>query len=175
MLYLKYVEPKGMLNSPKYRSIRTQFGCVESDPDTATAHIRIFLQGVKELSTEDGRVRLSARIRPIRRIEIFGDDYTEITQHRLLDCGLVLFDDKNEPVLHVLNALLGYDGLGSTPTQTALRELSVPTQIFDEIQWDLQGIRSTNTPYYIVIQSTEREDGSVDWQWARVAPPRHIL
>jgi hypothetical protein len=48
-----------------------------------------------------------------------------------------------------------------------LRELSIPDQLFIDIQhefWD-------DASYYVIIQSTEREDGRLDWHWSSVDAP----
>jgi hypothetical protein len=173
LFYPGHTQGRGMANIPMYRHINALFGCIDSDTDSSENHVRRLLQGMKEVSTESGDVRMAARIRPIRRVEIFCDDHTAGAQHLLQDRGLVMFDDTDEPVVHVLNALLGYSGSGPSLTQAILRELSIPDQIFIDIQHDLWDIRSTDTPYYVIIQSAEREDGRLEWHWSSVDAPVH--
>lgn len=170
MLYGKFAQPHGRANALAYREIETWAGCIDDAPDLAEDHVQVLLQGTEGVSSPDGIVRIDRRIGPIRRVEIFSDEHTAQAQHRLLDKGLVLFDDSYKPIVHVFNALIGYEGSGPSLTKFILDQLSIPERIFDEIQRKFRGIRSSDVPYYIVIQSTNNDD-SLGWEWSSMNPP----
>ena len=168
LLYLKYVKQGAYRGTTTYREVRALFGCIDLEPIGALSAARGVLRDVANANA--GRMR-SPIVRPIGRIEIFGDDHTEAAQRRLQDRGLVLFDTRDKPVLHVLNALIGDRTEESSLTRDVLDEAGVPDWIFFEIQEEFPGIRDTNIPYYIVIQSAPRGDGRLDWDWYSVVKP----
>ncbi|MNQ66192.1 hypothetical protein D3C85_806780 [compost metagenome] len=115
---------------------------------------------------------MAARIRPVRRVEIFCNEHVATSQYDQRDRGLVLFDDSNAPIVHILDALIGYQGSGPSLTWMILDSLGVPEWIFSEIQRKFWDVRSTNTPYYIIVQSTPRSNSSSEWHWTSLEPPR---
>lgn len=166
LLYLKHVAQQARHGTSYDRDINTLIGCIDSDPTRAERHVRLLLRGISETS---GDLRPIAY--PISRVEIFGDAHTSAAQGRLHDQGLVLFDIHDKPVVHVFNALIGYNGDGVSLTRAILSELAIPDHIFHEIQRKFWDIRNSGTPYYVVIQSTKRDDGLLDWHWASIERP----
>jgi hypothetical protein len=166
LLYLGYAEEYGVSSMPCYRSIWTKLGCViTSDTDSAEMHVRLILKGIAAVVSAEG-YEPWRDIRAVGRIEIFGDWHTRASQDRLQDRGLVLFDVTNRPLLHVVNALIGYGGAGPGLTEAIFDELGVDSEIFEQIQARYAGIISTDTPYYVVIEKVQDGDQS-HWRWSR--------
>lgn len=164
LLYLKHVK-MGARPGTMYREVDAVFGCVDASPGRAEAEVEELLH---RITSDNLKGQRPALVRPIGRVEIFCDDHTTGAQGRLQDRGLVLFDMREKPVVHVLHALIGYEGSGSSLTQAILRDVGVPERIFLEIQDEFRGVRTSNIPYYIVIQSAPRGDGELDWGWHSV-------
>lgn len=170
MFYLRHVEDYGMANMPGYRRISTRIGCIDSDADTAELHVKLLLRGITETIRAEGH-SIWRDVQPVGRIEIFSDDYTDAAKYRLQDRGLVIFDTNGRPLLHVCNALIGYSGSGPSLTKAIFDELGVGQAIFDEIQATYAGTRSTNTPYYLVVQKVQDDIDRPDsfyWTWSSV-------
>ncbi len=168
LLYLKHIKQGAYRGTTPYREVDAVYGCTDFEPAEALLTAKGILQDITRLNA--GRAR-PAIARPISRVEIFGDDHTEEAQSRLQHRGLVLFDTRDKPVLHVLNALIGDRTEESSLSRDVLDEAGVPDWVFFEIQEEFPGIRETNTPYYIVIQSAPRGDGRIDWEWYSVIKP----
>ncbi|OYX53686.1 hypothetical protein B7Y92_01955 [Candidatus Saccharibacteria bacterium 32-50-13] len=64
--------------------------------------------------------------------------------------GAVFFDDKGVPVIHAVNALLGYDGSGSKLSRRILTVLGLPDPVFDAINAEV-----ANQDYIVVVSREE--------------------
>lgn len=167
MLYARHAEKWEMPNMPGFRRIQTKLGCIDADTDSSELHVKLLLRGITAIVNDQGYTPWS-EVQPVGRIEIFGDEYTDGAQNRLQDRGLVLFDTNGQPLVHVCNALIGYSGSGPSLTEAIFAELGVDQEMFDRIQASYAGIRSTNTPYYVVVQSARDTEGSLRWHWSSV-------
>lgn len=75
--------------------------------------------------------------------------------------GIVIFDDQDQLIVHVVTALFGDTGRGSDLSQQILEHFGVPASIYEEIQAHTWGAR----PYKVVIARDGVEFG---WQWWRI-------
>lgn len=170
MLYLKHATQWDMSSMSGFRRIDTKLGFIDSDTDTAELHVKLLLRGIAATAKAEDYFSWPP-VHPVDRIEIFSDDYTEDARYRLKDRGIVLFDVSGRPLVHVCHALIGYGGSGPSLTEAIFQELGVDEGIFDQIQKAYSGIRSTNTPYYVVVQKA-RDDanrpGMTNWHWSSV-------
>lgn len=167
MLYKNHAEDRGLSSSSEIRRINTKLGCIDSDTDSSELHVKLLLRGIAETLRIEGH-NPWPDIQPIGRIEIICDDHTEAARYRRRDRGIVLFDLNGQPLIHVVNALVGYSGSGPSLTEAIFRELRIDHDIFDEIQQAYQGVRSTNIPCYVVIQSVRDDKGQFKWHWSSV-------
>lgn len=83
------------------------------------------------------------------RIELVGDNVRRRQ-------GLILFREDGQAIVHVTNALIGYDGSGPTLTYRILQRLGVSMRDFDAIQKE---VKASRAPYKVVI-SRENPDGA---------------
>ena len=163
MLYLKHATKWEIPGHFGFRQIDARLGCITGHTEVAELHVKLLLRGIAATVKGDDDYYSWSAVQPIGRIEIFCDDHTEGARHRLQDRGIVLFDVHNRPLVHVLHALIGYGGSGPSLTEAILREIGVDESIFDQIQEAHAGIRSTNTPYYVVVQKVDDH-----WVWSSV-------
>jgi len=75
--------------------------------------------------------------------------------------GIAIFDDRNQLIVHVVTALLGYDGSGPELSRRILEHFGVPEVVFNELQRLLK-----NDHHYKVVIARERANSS--WIWWRV-------
>ena len=66
--------------------------------------------------------------------------------------GLVLFDSQGQLIVHVVHALLGYEGSGTKISEQILGYLGVSEAMFREIQQNVQ-----NRPYLIILSRQKHE------------------
>lgn len=67
--------------------------------------------------------------------------------------GAVFYDTSSprpRPYLHVLNALLGYDGSGPQLSRAIMTHLGMSEPMFARMNDSIRGIRSTSQPYVIL-------------------------
>ena len=82
--------------------------------------------------------------------------------------GALFYDTSSpepKPFLHVLNALLGYDGSGPDMSRDIMRHLGMSETMFGLMNDSVRGIRSTNQSYVILVVKA----GS-DWRHDVVRP-----
>lgn len=139
--------------------IQTLFGTVDAFTDDCSAFVDALIRGIRaqhdDLNARHRFSRWLVRVEFIRRWD------TLRNQAELR--GAVIFDQNDCPILHLPHALLGYGGAGAIHSQDVLRSLGVPASIFDEINRAVDGIRSTNNPYVIIVYIND--DGN--WAWTR--------
>ena len=124
------------------------------------------LRGLERLATRsDNPVSAGG----IARVEFIWD---RTTNQR----GAVFFDDRGVPLLHVVNALLGYRGAGSALSHRIMRDLGLSESVFTEIN------TLVNNQDYVVVLTREQhveKDGimhalpmmvSDTWDWHRHVP-----
>lgn len=90
--------------------------------------------------------------------------------------GAVFFDDKGVPLIHAVNALLGYDGSGSMLSRRIMAKLGIDEAVFDEISALVR-----NQDYIVVLTREQHVEVNglmralpsmvVDtWDWHRHVP-----
>lgn len=62
----------------------------------------------------------------------------------------MFFDDRGVPLLHVVNALLGYQGAGSALSHRIMRDLGLSESVFTEIN------TLVNNQDYVVVLTREQ-------------------
>ncbi len=72
--------------------------------------------------------------------------------------GLALFDSNGRLFVHVVHALVGYDGSGPTLSRDILRLIGVPYSVFNEIQ-----AATAHRSYAIIL---ERHEATGKWRWS---------
>lgn len=91
----------------------------------------------------------------VARLEFIWDE-RPTAEHKLRGC--VLFDATGAVVVHVINALLGYDGNGPDLSRVITKALDIPDDLFAEMQEAVWNERP-----YVVVASRETpshpEDG----------------
>lgn len=65
--------------------------------------------------------------------------------------GVVVYNDDGDPVLHVVNALLGYRGAGPALSRQIMEALGVPSEVYAMIN------RSVTNQDYVVVLSREQQ------------------
>ena len=73
--------------------------------------------------------------------------------------GLVIFDESDRLIVHVVNALVGYGGTGPQLSKQILSFLDVSPEIIDEIQAATSQEKGSK-PYNILLVRS-----GYDWQW----------
>ncbi|HMS93329.1 MAG TPA: hypothetical protein PKD28_02960 [Candidatus Saccharibacteria bacterium] len=124
------------------------------------------LRGLERLATRSDNPVSAGRI---ARVEFIWD---RATNQR----GAVFFDDRGVPLLHVINALLGYQGAGSALSHRIMRDLGLSESVFTEIN------TLVNNQDYVVVLTREphvEKDGVMHalpmmvtdtWDWRRYVP-----
>jgi hypothetical protein len=167
LLYLQHTKEYSMPGLPGMRHIETRLGCVGSDITTAEALVRLLLRGIAADAASPNGSRPIAQ--PIGRVELFNSWHDRMAGP-LRDQGMVLFDIEAKPILHVSEAVIGYDGGGSQLTWAILDELGVDLQIFKEIQEAYWNVPGQYRPYYVVVQRARCDDEGVKWRWSAGDP-----
>lgn len=132
----------------------TRIGTFDKSSDQDWAVLEPLLTGIDALyrSHEDTvEFGMHSTYGRIARVELF---HTIGINNRDAKRGAVIFDNRGEPLMHLLGALLGYGGAGPTFTKQVLTAIGVPEEMFDEVN---QSVVSHD--YDTVIFS--REDHSV--------------
>lgn len=65
--------------------------------------------------------------------------------------GLVMFDSQGQLIVHVVHALLGYDGSGPQLSKQILTHLGVGEAMFEQIQHEVR-----DRPYLVVLSRQKR-------------------
>lgn len=98
------------------------------------------LRGLKYLATRSDNPVLAGRVAHI-----------EFIWNRRTKCrGAVFFDDRGVALIHVVNALLGYQGAGSALSRRIMMGFGVDAEVFDEINELV-----TNEDYIVVLTRGE--------------------
>ena len=82
--------------------------------------------------------------------------------------GAILYDTSSsepEPCLHVLNALLGYQGSGPLLSKLIMKHLGMSEGMFDQMNRSVNDIHSTNKSYAISAGNLD-----VDWLYDTSVP-----
>lgn len=158
------------LPSSDYPTVASRLGTFSQETDAAARICSLLLKGLDvdaDAELAENGVAESA----IVRVELFWDP-NSADQRR----GAVFFDSTGQTVMHVMHALLGYNGSGPTLSKCLLRQLGVEQAMFDELNGRLQ-----NQAYYVILsrEATLTHDDGVEvaqrsgpvsdtWRWWRV-------
>lgn len=137
---------------------------IDDDTYSALRRIKVLFPDANSVEPDSADLGLAARL------EFFRDD-------RIGSRGVAIFNNEGLLIVHVLHALLGYNGSGPDLSRDIMAQLDVPRRMFDEIQnatWQ-------NWPYLVVVsrEQTEQLDRHTvvtvpgarlrdDWDWWRV-------
>ena len=150
--------------SPKWENANS-FPAIDDATDTAWQQAKIILAGVIALANEKPFAGSSGFSLPARVELIWSRGNPELR-------GLVVFDTQGRLIVHVENALLGYNGSGPSLSQQILSFLDVSPETFEEIQ-----ASAWNRPYLIVLSRQRHEahkgidvayptlDVEPEWTW----------
>ncbi len=107
--------------------------------------------------------------RPVR-LECFWNDYS----HKR---GITVFDQHGRLIVHVVPALLGYEGSGPALSWQLMERLGVTRELFDQLQTEVHN----NRPYMLIVSREQRIEHDDDqrlipnatpvldeWTWGRV-------
>ena len=140
----------------EYRS----FAAIDAETHTAWRLVRTILIGTIEHNKALRRAGLGLGFQDFgrpTRVEAFMGTSSFRTR------GIAIFDEKGDLIVHVVNALLGYDGNGPDLSWHILNLLGISDEMFSDIQAATSQQRGT-TPYTIIILY----DDATGWTWQQI-------
>lgn len=151
---------------------RARFGTINNIP---TYEVEVLMKLILR-SIEQSQLQMlfnwSIEIPPVTRVEIFNNSHCRHRDGKWADQGLILYDDRQRPVIHIMDALIGYGGSGPILTKTILHELTGSHVVFEEINATYHGILSTDKAYNVVVERHQNNaTQEAHWTWYSPASP----
>ncbi len=143
--------PVPLVGFPDCQAINARIVCNGSAIGSETTHLLTMLEQWEARQTE------SSMIMRVEFLHRKGDE------SQLGLRGAVLYDGNEQPFVHLVNALLGYDGSGPTLSRKLLTQvLHMSTQQAEEINETVRVLTTNSLPYVAIV---DLHPISYRWDW----------